>query len=168
MACSNLIIEAPLSSESVEIESGTSKNISGDPKNVEIGPFGTKIGPKNGLGGRSGRTGRPATAAAAGTAGRHLDTRAARLGRPTRLRPAWAAPAARLGRACGPRCSPRGGLLGRATARAAARAAARVAARLGRLSPHGQPVWKVPTASFERTDGSVWPTDLVGPTCAKN
>ncbi|KAI0499819.1 hypothetical protein KFK09_018027 [Dendrobium nobile] len=113
MACSNLIIEAPLSSESVEIESGTSKNIFGDPKNVKIGPFGMKIGPKNGLGSRSGRTGRPATVAAAGTAGRRLDTRAARLGRPTRLRPSWASAsaraAARLGRACGPRSSPRGG-----------------------------------------------------------
>ncbi|KAI0497175.1 hypothetical protein KFK09_020397 [Dendrobium nobile] len=142
MACSNLIIEVPLSSESAEIESGTSKNVSRDPKNVRIGHFGTKIGPKIGLGGR---TGRPAAAAATGTAGQRSDVRAARLGRLTRLRPAWARAPARaaacLGRACGPRSSPPGPRLGPARRPAWAAPAARAAARAVGCWACCRPAW---------------------------
>ncbi|KAH0451470.1 hypothetical protein IEQ34_018769 [Dendrobium chrysotoxum] len=61
----NTYSEAPLSSESVKIESGTSKDVSGDPKNIEFGPSGPEIGARERIGGR---TGRPPPAASRGGA----------------------------------------------------------------------------------------------------
>ncbi|XP_028548622.1 uncharacterized protein LOC114579090 [Dendrobium catenatum] len=152
-----------MSSESAKLSPETSKTCPGDPKTSKRSSrtdfylfffincfFHSLLGGKNfifaapnGLRAAGpGRTGVPAAPAAGEQPPAGAGRRAWHAsGRETRLRPAWAAPAARLGRACGPLGPPprrrRGGPPGRRptpAARAApawAAPAARAAARCG-------------------------------------